>query len=139
MFKFNRLPQGYQELEYVESSGTQYIDSNFVATNKTRLVCDVQFTQQQDTASQFGSGNSGSNPLNKLLFGISYTGTTSITLAIGDVQNVATTLENIIETSHWAISVVYGKRQWNLGERSVETGDNFQIKFASRDDKVCTV
>lgn len=31
------------ELTYIQSSGTQYIDTNFAPTNATRVVCDFQF------------------------------------------------------------------------------------------------
>lgn len=30
----NRLPSGYTELEYIESSGTQYVDTGVVPNNK---------------------------------------------------------------------------------------------------------
>ena len=33
------LPDGYTELEYVEGTGTQYIDTGFAASGDTRVVC----------------------------------------------------------------------------------------------------
>lgn len=38
-----RLPEGYKELEYIESTGTQYIDTGFTPNQDTRVVMDVQF------------------------------------------------------------------------------------------------
>ena len=36
-----RLPDGYTELEYIESSGTQYVDTGFKPSSQSRLVMDV--------------------------------------------------------------------------------------------------
>ena len=47
------LPSGYTELEYIKSSGTQYIDTNFVPDNNTRVVMDVS-TTSESTAAFFG-------------------------------------------------------------------------------------
>lgn len=38
------LPNTYQELEYIESTGTQVIDTGFVYSNNTRVIWDVQLT-----------------------------------------------------------------------------------------------
>ena len=40
----SRLPEGYTELAYIESTGTQYIDTGFKPNNNTRVVMDVQAT-----------------------------------------------------------------------------------------------
>ena len=37
------LPEGYTEVEYIASSGTQYIDTGVVPKSTTRLVCDFRF------------------------------------------------------------------------------------------------
>lgn len=36
------LPSGYKRLEYIQSSGTQYIDENFVPDENTKVVMDFQ-------------------------------------------------------------------------------------------------
>lgn len=38
------LPAGYTPLTYIESTGTQYIDTAYKPNNNTRVVCDFQFT-----------------------------------------------------------------------------------------------
>ena len=43
----SRLPEGFTELAYIESTGTQYIDTGFKPNQDTRLVMDFQLT---DTA-----------------------------------------------------------------------------------------
>ena len=45
--KIRNLPSGYTQLEYIGSSGTQYIDTGFKPNQDTRLVMDFQLT---DTA-----------------------------------------------------------------------------------------
>ena len=39
------LPDGYTQLEYIQSSGTQYIDTLFKHNQNTRVVVDVQATE----------------------------------------------------------------------------------------------
>ena len=55
----NRLPSEYKEIPYLESSGTQYIDTGFIPNQNSRIVCDVQIT---DTATRhlFGARASSS-------------------------------------------------------------------------------
>lgn len=38
-----RLPNEYQEVEYIESTGTQYIDTGVAPTNKTNIKLDIEF------------------------------------------------------------------------------------------------
>ena len=56
----SKLPEGYTELAWIESTGTQYIDTEFYATsNNIRVVCDWQYTQEPSDDSIFGSQTSG--------------------------------------------------------------------------------
>ena len=45
-FKEIELPDGYTQVEYVESNGTQYIDTGFKANNNTRVVMDFEITDK---------------------------------------------------------------------------------------------
>ena len=40
-----QLPKGYKQLEYIESTGTQYIDTKYIANVNTELDIEYQFTQ----------------------------------------------------------------------------------------------
>ena len=54
------LPDGYLELSYIESTGTQYIDTGFSATSTNiRVVCDWQYTKAPSDDSIFGSQAGG--------------------------------------------------------------------------------
>lgn len=55
-----RLPEEYQEVEYIQSSGKQHINSRFVPNQNTSVVCDVDFAAVSSTAFLFGSRSSGS-------------------------------------------------------------------------------
>lgn len=53
-----RLPEGYTELEYIESSGTQYIETYFVPNQDTRVVIDFELTQVTNNVTTiFGQRN----------------------------------------------------------------------------------
>lgn len=43
------LPEGYTELEYIQSSGTQYIDTGFKQNQNSRIVMSAQVTQKPST------------------------------------------------------------------------------------------
>ena len=56
------LPAGYAEHEYLESTGTQYIDTDVVITPTMAVEADVQFTDK-DTKQQriFGNSHNGTS------------------------------------------------------------------------------
>lgn len=56
----SQLPTEYQEVEYIESSGIQYIDTGYKPTsNNLRVVCDFEYTADHSASSVFGSESSG--------------------------------------------------------------------------------
>lgn len=50
-----RLPDGYTELTYIQSSGTQYIDTSFKPNQNTRIVADMKLEDKTSTVVLFGS------------------------------------------------------------------------------------
>ena len=69
-FAAGTLPAGYTELEYIESSGTQYINTGIVPKTTTRVFCDFQCTA---TSGQSGWGSTGSKE--SFYFGVAGDGT----------------------------------------------------------------
>ena len=56
------LPSGYTPLEYIESTGSQYVDTGFKPNQDTRVVCDFQVIGTATTwRSIFGTRNNTSN------------------------------------------------------------------------------
>ena len=49
------LPSGYKRLEYIQSSGTQYIDTGFKPNQNSRVVADFQLTASGVWQSVFGA------------------------------------------------------------------------------------
>lgn len=49
------LPSGYTQLEYIQSSGTQYINTSFVPNFETRIVMDCEIISYTSNASFFGA------------------------------------------------------------------------------------
>lgn len=49
-----RLPKEYQEVEYIQSSGTQYINTGFKPNNNTRTVMDLELLSSADIPFIFG-------------------------------------------------------------------------------------
>ena len=46
----SRLPTGYTELEYIESTGTQRIDTGVKPNKNTRVIMDLEVSESQNTA-----------------------------------------------------------------------------------------
>lgn len=51
----SRLPEGYTEVQYIQSSGTQYVDTGFVPDQNTQLLMDAQLTATSGYPSLFGA------------------------------------------------------------------------------------
>ena len=68
----SRLPQGYTELQYIESSGTQYVDTGIKPNQDTQVAARLMLLSST-TAYLFGArGNNDENFNNR--YGILYTG-----------------------------------------------------------------
>ena len=58
----SRLPEGYTELEYIQSSGTQYVNAGYKPTPNTRVEADIDFLPGNTTYNCiFGAGSKGSD------------------------------------------------------------------------------
>ena len=53
----SKLPSGYKRLEYIQSSGTQYVDTGFQPNQDTRVFCDVVFVASSTAYWLFGARN----------------------------------------------------------------------------------
>lgn len=71
----SRLPDGYTELEYIESTGTQYIDTGFSPTTETRLTIEISNLIRGTSNVLFGSRNPNS-PSSPYMFGAVLTSST---------------------------------------------------------------
>ena len=53
------IPDEYQEVEYLESTGTQYIDTGFVPNQDTRVTFDFAYVSSTNLGRLFGTRNTG--------------------------------------------------------------------------------
>ena len=67
------LPEGYTQLEYIESSGTQYIDTNIIPTSEMDLVLNGGITSYSNNFALFGARQtaSGTDSMANLFLGMS--------------------------------------------------------------------
>lgn len=47
------LPDGYTQLEYIQSSGKQYVDTGFKPNQNSRVICDFEFTSTTEEQTIF--------------------------------------------------------------------------------------
>lgn len=62
------LPSGYTQLEYIQSTGTQYINTGFVPSPDTRAVIDAQITAQTAASAAYLGERSGSGGTDKTAY-----------------------------------------------------------------------
>lgn len=65
---WEELPNEYTEVEYIESNGTQYIDTEIYGTEKTRI--DITYEYNQNATSKVILGNRINNKESELLLGV---------------------------------------------------------------------
>ena len=67
------FPSGYTQLEYIQSSGTQYINTGFIPKYDSRIVLDAEVTDPSIPCALFGARGaaSGTNPSANALFSLS--------------------------------------------------------------------
>lgn len=86
----SRLPDGYTELAYIESSGTQYIDTGFAPNQNTSLSITLQLTVAPTNDWPFGVRKAAGIDVYGAMFSsatsvVSWLGTASVTQTIADV------------------------------------------------------
>ena len=92
----HNLPSGYTELQYIESTGTQYIDTGIIPTNRTSISAKATVLNLNSGPSFFGSLSG--NPLVGLLLGTNSTGSGSLFVnKTTDALNVQITANSIYE------------------------------------------
>ena len=103
------LPSGYTELEYIQSSGTQYVDTGMKTTNETSIIIDAQVLAMNQE--QYGGG---------LLFG-----------SCNPVQNSG----HEAYVWQYKFNAVYNSTA-NVDTQTLTVGDRLRVEFMKN---VCTV
>ena len=116
------LPSGYTELEYIQSSGTQYINTGFKPNQDTRVVTKFDMTQT-DTAWRklWGSGSGSYN----LDFALWNDGTTKLQSYYGTKTN------NAVSITDMSLNVDANKNIWEYsGETITFDKNNFTCAYS---------
>lgn len=117
-----KLPSGYTELEYIQSSGTQYIDTGFKPNQDTRVVTKFDMIQT-DTAWRklWGSGSGSYN----LDFALWNSGTTKLQSYYGTKTN------NAVPITGMSLNVDANKNIWKYsGETITFDKNNFTCAYS---------
>lgn len=116
------LPSGYTELEYIQSSGTQYIDTGLKPNQDTRVVTKFDMTQT-DTAWRklWGSGSRSYD----LDFALWNDGTTKLQSYYGTKTN------NAVPITDMSLNVDANKNIWKYsGETITFDKNNFTCAYS---------
>lgn len=62
MSRIVKLPAGYRQVDYIESTGTQYIDTGYKPNSETKVIAEVQmFSTKNNQETIFGARTSSSS------------------------------------------------------------------------------
>lgn len=101
------LPSGYTQLEYIKSSGTQYIDTNFIPNQDTRVVCKCT-CPSLSSSSNFVFGGRISSSSIKFSFG-----STSTSYYVG--YGIGSTIKcTKISVSNNILNIDANKSKWTI-------------------------
>ena len=140
--RLSRLPDGYQEVEYLESTGYQWIDSNIIVDINTEVRCEVAATLLND-GKIFGSGVSGEyNSLfllgttNTLLSSVQYHPTLTDTLRHNIVfnnNNHQLIIDNVVLKTYNTVFISPSPSAFvfSTGQRNVTAEECSSIKLYS--------
>ena len=110
-FQVPKDPFGpYTELEYIESTGTQYIDTDFKHNQNTRMIADIDFNPSTYWQSAFGSWG-GPNASPKKFFGGEYSTTGNYNAYYGNGASAT------ISSSYFR-----GRKIWDWNKNVYNTG-----------------
>lgn len=62
----SRIPSAYQEVEYIQTTGTQYINTGFVPDQDSRAIVDVELVSTSSSTAIFGSRTGNGTAENSL-------------------------------------------------------------------------
>ena len=138
-----RLPEGYTEREYIESSGTQYIDTGFKPNQDTRVVVDVYITEQHISSNCVFGTRSAASSTAPLMFNLwsmnagtavrfDYFGgnTTSSTSLVGK-RSLVDANKNICTIGDTVLNGTYqqGQTKFNLFVLTCNNAGNFNSQY----------
>ncbi|MGM9849454.1 MAG: type II secretion system protein [Bacilli bacterium] len=110
------IRKGYTKLEYIESTGTQYIDTGYVPNNNTGIEADFQFNSTTSQSRVFGVGtNSGKANFVSYEFYINGSGNFAYTFKDGNGDWVPTNIP--ADTSRHTL-------RFNVGNKNLVIDNN---------------
>lgn len=118
----SKLPSGYTELEYIQSSGTQYIDTGFKPNQDTRVVTKFDMLQTDTAWRKLWGSASGSYDLDFALWNV---GTTKLQSYYGTKTN------NSVPITGMSLDVDANKNIWKYsGETITFDKNNFTCAYS---------
>ena len=104
IYSASRLPSAFQEVEYIESSGTQYIDTNLVAT--TTMEFELKMWQSSNAKSKiFGSRENATTKSFSLYFStgnaLTFNFYGNVTAESQNYDNMVLTLKGLISGNNF--------------------------------------
>ena len=119
------LPSGYRRLNYIKSTGTQYIDTNFTPTYSSHVVMDVECTATVSSFTAFFGFRNAASPTDSQAFNAAVTNATTLRsdyYGTNKTATVSTILARTTIDKNRNIMTGYGVTITNTGSTNVSSG-----------------
>lgn len=119
------LPSGYRRLNYIKSTGTQYIDTNFTPTYSSHVVMDVECTKTVSSFTAFFGFRNAASPTDSQAFNAAVTNATTLRsdyYGTNKTATVSTILARTTIDKNRNIMTGYGVTITNTGSTNVSSG-----------------
>lgn len=132
----SKLPDGYTELEYIQSSGTQYIDTGIKPTGTIKISVDVEILDKATTTDKYVFGSNFIGQTNAFLMCRWNTAGIGVATGIPGGSASYTVISNNITPRRMIISVDYPNKKASIqGESEIEL-KNVEISIYMRTMKL---
>ena len=119
------LPSGYRRLNYIKSTGTQYIDTNFTPTYSSHVVMDVECTATVSSFTAFFGFRNAASPTDSQAFNAAVTNATTLRsdyYGTNKTATVSTILARTTIDKNRNIMTGYGVTITNTESTNVSSG-----------------
>lgn len=106
--KFSRLPNGYIEVEYIQSTAPAYINTGIKPTNTIKLVIDIEFTNPASSSLQYIAYSYYKASTLNYIFDLNW-GAKGVRVTIGSYGSSSAALTKVLtpstEMKRWTITI----------------------------------
>jgi hypothetical protein len=116
------LPYEYQKVEYIEATGNQYIDTNYVPTMNTKIDAEFQFSSGNNSSVPLIGARMGAGNINRFL-PLAMSGTNAMRITLGNSEK---TFSSVSYTTKYHVIFDVKNNSYTLNDSAITVLDKSQ-------------